>query len=98
MPSTRRQDILDAALAAFSESGVVAATVDDVRRRSCGSVGWLYHLFGGKQELAGARYAEALRDYQRGFLRVLERTRGAEPGVRALVRHHLRWVARHPDL
>ncbi|HZN89214.1 MAG TPA: TetR/AcrR family transcriptional regulator [Thermoleophilaceae bacterium] len=98
MPTSRRQDILDAALAAFTENGFAAATVDDVRRRSGASVGSIYHHFGGKQELAEALYAKALRDYQRGFLRVLGRTPGAEPGVRGLVRHHLRWVARHPDL
>jgi hypothetical protein len=40
----------------------------------------------------------SLRDYQRGLLAVLAREHDAERGVKAVVRHHLRWVAGHPDL
>jgi AcrR family transcriptional regulator len=93
----RRERILDAALSAFTEKGFTAATVDDVRRRSGASVGSIYHHFGGKEELADALYAEALREYQRGFTAVLRRSRHAERGVKGLVRHHLRWVAANPD-
>jgi hypothetical protein len=32
------------------------------------------------------------------MLAVLDRETDAERGVKALVRHHLRWVAAHPDL
>ena len=92
-----RQAILSAALTAYSEKGA-AATVEDVRRLSGASVGSIYHHFGGKEGLAAALYVEALRSYQDGFLAVLEREQEAERGVRALVRHHLRWVAAHPDL
>jgi AcrR family transcriptional regulator len=98
MSSDRRQQILDAALEAFAERGVAAATVDDVRRRSGASVGSIYHHFGDKEGLASTLYVEGLRDYQGGFLAVLRRRGGAERAVRALVRHHLRWVAAHPDL
>jgi AcrR family transcriptional regulator len=94
----RRQAILDAALHSFSERGVAAATVEDVRRLSGASVGSIYHHFGDKEGLAAALYVEGLRDYQQGFLAVLSRERSAERGVKGLVRHHLRWVARHPDL
>ena len=98
MVADRRQAILDAALQAFTESGTAAATVDDVRRLSGASVGSIYHHFGDKEGLAAALYVEGLRSYQEGFLAVLEREQEAERGVRALVRHNLRWVAAHPDL
>jgi AcrR family transcriptional regulator len=93
----RRRAILDAALAAFTEKGFAAATVDDVRARSGASVGSIYHRFGGKQELAAALYADALGSYQEGFIRTLARNPDAKAGVRALVRHHLRWVERNRD-
>jgi AcrR family transcriptional regulator len=92
-----REAILDAALEAYSERGT-AATVEDVRRRSGASVGSIYHWFGGKEGIEAALYVEALRDYQQGYLAVLERESDAESGIRAVVRHHLRWVAHRPDL
>jgi AcrR family transcriptional regulator len=97
MTTDRREQILDAALRSFNEKGVAATTVDDVLRRSGASVGSLYHHFGGKEQLAEELYLEILRDYQRGFLALLARERDAEPGIKGLVRHHLRWVRRNPE-
>jgi AcrR family transcriptional regulator len=94
----RKQDILDGALRAFNEKGFAAATVADVRDLSGASTGSIYHHFGDKEGIAAALYVEALRDYQQGVFAILERERDAERGVKALVRHHLRWVASHPDL
>jgi AcrR family transcriptional regulator len=92
-----REAILDAALQAYSERGGLA-TVDDVRRLSGASVGSIYHWFGDKQGIEAALYVEALRDYQQGYLAVLEHESDPEAGIRAVVRHHLRWVASNPDL
>jgi AcrR family transcriptional regulator len=94
----RKREILDAALRAFSDKGYAGATVADVRELSGASTGSIYHHFGDKEGLAAALYVEGVRDYQRGFMRVLRRETDAERGVKALVRHHLRWVAAHPDL
>jgi AcrR family transcriptional regulator len=96
--SERRAAILDAALEAFNRRGVSAATVEDVRRLSGASVGSIYHHFGGKEELAAELYLQGLRSYQRGFLAVLRRERDAERGIKAMVRHHLRWVADNPEM
>ncbi len=91
----RRQSILDAALAAYSETGTTA--IDEIRRRSGASVGSIYHRFGGKEGLAAALYVSIIRGYQRGVTRALRRATTAEEAVKALVRHHLRWVERHSD-
>lgn len=93
----RDRAILAAALECFTEKGFTATTVEDVRRRSGASVGSIYHRFSDKEGLAAALYVEALRDYQLGFLRVLRRERDAARGVRAVVRHHLRWIRANPD-
>lgn len=94
----RRQVILRAALQVFTEKGYAAATIEDVRRLSGASVGSIYHHFGSKEQLAAALYVDGLRDYQEGLVAALTGSRGAQAGIRAAVRHHLRWVESNPDL
>jgi AcrR family transcriptional regulator len=94
----RRDTILQAALESFTERGFAATTVEEIRRRSGASIGSIYHHFGGKEGIAAELYVEGLRGYQEGFLRALESGGGPEADVRALVRHHLRWVERNPQL
>jgi hypothetical protein len=84
---SRREQILDAALDSFGESGEVA--IEQVRRRSGAR--------GGVDGIAAALYVEILREYQAGVVQALERAGGAEQGVEGLVRHHLRWVGRNPE-
>ena len=95
---SRREEILRAALEAFTEKGFAAATIEDVRTRSGASTGSVYHHFGDKEGLAAALYVEGLRDYQDGFLHELGRRRGARETVTGAVRYHLRWIARNADL
>ena len=51
----RKQAILEAALAAFLQKGVLATTIDDVRERSGASVGSIYHHYGSKEGIAAAQ-------------------------------------------
>jgi AcrR family transcriptional regulator len=91
--------ILQAALEAFDEHGFAATTVEEIRARSGASVGSIYHHFGGKEGIAAELYVQGVRGYQDGFVRALERhPDDAEAGVRALVRHHLRWVRQNARL
>src|SRR3954471_14596924 len=93
--TSRRAEILDAALAAFDDRGALTATLDDIRERSGASIGSIYHHFGDKEGIAASLYAQLLGEWQRGFVNAL-RAKGAEAGVRAAVDYHLRWAARHP--
>lgn len=97
LPDARRRTILDAALEVFLESGVDAASVDEVRNRSGASVGSLYHRFGSKEGIAAAVYVDALRGYQAEFVTALDRARDAADGIRSVVRTHMRWVRANPD-
>jgi AcrR family transcriptional regulator len=93
----RRTAILDAALERFGSVGYERATIAEVCRRSGASVGSVYHRFGDKRGIAEALYAECLADYHRGLVAALAPVRGAERGIRAMVRHHLGWVRDNPS-
>lgn len=92
---TRRQQILDAALACFSEAGVPQTAVDEIARRAGASVGSLYHQFGNKNGLAAAVYLEGLTRYQEGLVPALTEQTDARAGIQAIVHFHLDWVESH---
>src|SRR3954451_20796575 len=91
--TNRKQAILDAALGAFLEKGVLATTIDDVRERSGASVGSIYHHYGSKEGIAAALFVEGMRSYQHGAVAALR-----AKGVRGFVKRHVGWVADNPRL
>lgn len=93
----RRDSILEAALACFLEKGVDATTLEDIRARSGASTGSIYHLFRGKEHIAGVLFVDAARDYQDGLLAAVRGKDTAEATVRAVVTYYLGWVAASPD-
>lgn len=93
----RRRAILDAALELFLEAGVGDCRVEDLLERAGASVGSLYHHFGSKQGVAAELYLEILDEFHAEFLRVLTRHKSARAGIRAVVQHHLTWVAANPQ-
>lgn len=95
--SSKRQALLDAALACFLEHGVMETTLDDVLARSGASVGSLYHHFGGKGGLADALYVDCLGEYQRAAGRRLDEAPDPRSGVHAVIEHHLRWIVDETD-
>ena len=94
----RREQILAAALAEFTAHGVSGGSIEGIRSRSGASVGSIYHHFGGKEELAATLYVEGLRSYQEGFVAALDEAASTREGVEDAVRHHLAWIADHPEL
>ena len=95
----RPRAILAAALECFDDRGFAATTIDEIRARSGASIGSIYHYFASKEQIAAELYVEGLRDYQQGLARSLEHhANDAQAGIRALVRHHLRWVEQNPRL
>lgn len=94
---SRRREIVQAALACFTESGFAQTSMADIRRRSNASTGSIYHHFKSKEQLASEVYIEGIRNYQEGFLAVLEEQQSARDGIFAVIRYHLHWVSEHPD-
>jgi AcrR family transcriptional regulator len=91
-PSAKRQALLDAARRLGGD-----ATVDELLAAAGAGIGTFYHHFpNGRADLRRALAADAAAEYEAGLLRVLQRNRDAETGVKALVHHHVRWAADHP--
>lgn len=89
---SRRRDIINAALACFSEIGFSETGMEDIRSRSGASTGSIYHHFKGKEQLAAEVYIEGIGNYQQALIRVLEGCEGAREGISALITHHLTWI------
>ena len=95
-PRSRRQAILDAALACFLAETISATTVEAIRERSGASVGSIYHFFGSKDGLAAQLYVELLADHHSNYLDALRTSRSAKAGVTGAVHAHLRMGRRQP--
>lgn len=95
--AARRKEIIQAALACFTELGFTHTGMADIRRRSKASTGSIYHHFKSKEQLAAEVYIEGIRDYQEGFVSALEEQEHARDGIFAVVNYHLKWVEKNPD-
>jgi AcrR family transcriptional regulator len=97
--SSRRQVILDGALACFSEHGYEATGISDIRARSGASVGSIYHHFGSKEGIATALFLDCLDHYRRGLTALLAEVKkdDAEGLIRGIVRFHLQWSMANPE-
>ncbi|CAD5110369.1 TetR/AcrR family transcriptional regulator [Zestomonas carbonaria] len=94
---SRKHEILQAALACFTEHGVDATTIEMIRDRSGASIGSLYHHFGNKERIIGALYLAGVGEYA-GMLDEGFRTAdSAEACVKLLVTSYIDWVAANPD-
>lgn len=93
----RKSAILAAALAVFTEKGIEAATIDDIRQKSGASVGSIYHHFGAKDGIAAALFAHILDDYWGRLMQAVGSQTDARAGIHALVDTHLRWIVAKPD-
>lgn len=94
----RKSAILAAALAVFSEKGIEAATIEDVRQRSQASVGSIYHHFGTKEGIAAALFAHGIDDYWARLIASAADKASAERTIHGLIAAHIGWIAEKPDL
>lgn len=95
--SSRKADILQAALECFSSQGIEGTTVDMIRERSGASVGSLYHHFGSKEKIASALYMEGLRNMRELQDKRVQRCQTLEQFLKAIVGSHVDWIASNPD-
>lgn len=62
--TTRRVQILDAALDCFRTNGYQRTTIAQIRTKSGASTGSIYHLFAGKPAIAHALVSDAIAQWQ----------------------------------
>lgn len=94
---SRRQAILDAALACFTSKGFTETTMEDIRKQSGASTGSIYHHFANKEMLARALYLEGRNSLNAALSAPLTATTLHE-GIEGLVHTYLDWFEQHPDL
>lgn len=94
----RKAAILEAALACFTEHGIEATTIDDIRQASKVSTGSLYHHFGSKEGIASALFIDGISRLNADLMRRLKRCGNAEQSVRMVVVQYCDWVTAHRDL
>ena len=95
--SSRKDEILQAALACFTEFGVEATTIEMIRDRSGASIGSLYHHFGNKERIIGALYLAGTAEYAARLGEGFASTDSAEACVHLLVTSYIDWVVANPD-
>ena len=94
---SRKDEILHAALACFSEHGVDATTIEMIRDRSGASIGSLYHHFGNKERIIAALYLEGVSAYARLLEAGFATANNAEACIKLLVACYIDWVAANPE-
>jgi AcrR family transcriptional regulator len=96
--SGRRTAILEAALECFCDKGFDSTSIDDICDSSGASIGSIYHHFGSKDGIASWLYLDALSNYYEELDRVLARKTNAEGLIRKVIRHHVNWSVKNPEL
>ena len=94
--STRKQEILQAALDCITEVGVEATTIEMIRDRSGASIGSLYHHFGNRERIIAALYLEGVGAYGTMLEEGLVDSLAPEACVKLFVTCYVDWVAANP--
>lgn len=94
---SRKEEILQAALACFTDVGVDGTTIEMIRDRSGASIGSLYHHFGNKERIIAALYLAGTAEYAALLQVGFASANSAEACVRLLVTSYIDWVVANPD-
>jgi AcrR family transcriptional regulator len=95
--TSRRDEILLAALQCFSEAGIEATSIEMIRARCGASIGSIYHHHGSKEGIVAALFMQAMDDQSARLLQRLQQAPDLRSGLRELVLNYVDWVARHKE-
>jgi AcrR family transcriptional regulator len=95
---SRRQAILEAALACFVSKGFTETTMEDIRKISGASTGSIYHHFSNKEMLARALYLEGRTSLNAVLSASLAGASSLHDGIVGMVYAYLTWFEQHADL
>ncbi len=94
----RQEAILEAALACFTEQGIEATTINDIRAQARCSIGSIYHHFGNKEGIASRLFIGGIKQLNQDLLLQLNQCTEAQSGVRVVVTQYAEWVTSHKAL
>jgi AcrR family transcriptional regulator len=94
--TSRKSDILLAALDCFDVTGVELTTIGDIQKAAGCSVGSLYHHFGSKEGVAEALWLLLIEEFNQTMLRRMQRARSGETAVRGVVLAYVAFSVRFP--
>lgn len=93
-----KREILLGALECFSQDGIDAVTIEQLRIKCNTSVGNIYHHFGSRDGIVAALFFAALDDQHRARDAALMKAHSLAQGVAAQVASYMEWVESEPDL
>jgi TetR/AcrR family transcriptional regulator, cholesterol catabolism regulator len=94
----RRRELLDAAVAVFSEQGYRATSMADIAARLGMGKASLYHYFGSKEEVLIELYEEVLRENVIAARRIAEGAGSALDLLAEMVADRVAYTCRNQDL
>jgi len=92
-----RRDLLDAAVALFSERGIYATRIEDITERADLGKGAFYNYFDSKDALVAALVTEGVEILDERYLKPLDRGVSAEVQLAEIVRRHAEFFDDHPE-
>lgn len=87
----RKESVLEAALACFSEHGLENTTIQQIQARANCSIGSLYHHFGSKEGIAEELFLEGVGLLNRSMLERIRAANDGEESVHAVVAAYCEW-------
>lgn len=94
----RKESVLKAALACFSEQGLEHTTIHQIQARAECSIGSLYHHFGSKEGIAEELFLEGVTLLNRSMLERIRAANNAEESVHAVVEAYCEWSTDNQNL
>lgn len=94
----RKDSVLEAALACFSEHGLENTTIQQIQARANCSIGSLYHHFGSKEGIAEELFLDGVALLNRSMLQRIRAATNGEESVHAVVAAYCEWSTENQTL
>ena len=94
----RKESVLTAALACFTEHGIDHTTIGQIQARANCSIGSLYHHFGSKEGIAEELFLDGISQLNEAMLAEIRSAGNAEESVQAVVSAYCDWSTDHRDM
>lgn len=95
--SETQKRILNAALLCFTQYGIEATSIEQIREGADASVGSIYHHFGNKDGIAVALYKEGLRQFTHSLFKDMQAVTSIEQMIAVTIHSNIDWIVENQD-